>query len=171
MTDDNQSQSATETFDRNEFGVLASKNGSLFFDVLLPASLPIGPKRYHIRDCFKEVVQDLTNVVDKDQLKKLARFMYYEMTREVAMPSGASDMLDKLNKEYILDINSYCFDMGARPKIGAYKASQDTSVSDLYCIGADGLRYCYHFFELAGTDPILLPEGAKFRMCCVASFE
>lgn len=155
----------------------ADQYGSVFFEVVMPSRI-VDPERSQIRDRFNQVVQKLTGLNTGPPLGGLCAFMFDELTGpgDDEMPSHGQGMEDALNDPggYLERIATSTY-IGVGATIGQYKAVLDTTGVDLYCIGTDGLRYCYHYFVLtpkpgSSVGPILMPEEAKFRICCGMKF-
>lgn len=181
MVDDIQNQSADNSGGPSGTvgALVASEYGSIFFDVAMPAGIE-DEKRNLIRNSFEQVVTKLTGLkATKEDLGRLCAEMFDKMTSSKSkMPSHGKGMEAELNvaNGYLAKIQEYCVAIGGNaPTIGGYKGGLDRTGTDFYCIGTDGKRYCYHFFELLPTGtaygPILMPENAKFRICCVAKIE
>lgn len=160
---------------------VSSVYGSVYFDVTLPSGV-VEPERTQIRNKFIQVVEELTGLTTSPELGSLCGVMFDQLTGPPpnTMPSHGSDMETELNRStsgYLAKITDHCAANGnGNGTIGEYKGVLDLNGTDLYCIGTDGLRYCYHFFELepnsgSSADSISMPGEAKFRICCVAKFD
>lgn len=158
--------------------MFASPTGSVFFDVVLPSAL-LGDPRPAIRDSFIQQVVELTGLDKGAPLGGLCEFMFEPLTLGNTMPPHGDKMETELNgnEGYLAKIKAYCtLNGGGAGTIGEYEATLDIGGTDFYCIGTDGYRYCYHFFELkpktgSSADPITIPDPGEFRICCVGKLE